>query len=152
MKLRNKPNKEKEPENGLLSEEKREKLRETRRYALLTVLNTVVIYGLYVILLNAIPRYTVVIVSVYLVALLAISVCYVCYNRGFSRKNLTVEMLPSTWSEDEKTRFLEDGVERLKKSKWCLTVIIPFVFTFFMDLFYFYIYLEHLAPIFGDLF
>lgn len=128
------------------------RLRENRPYIVWTFVNTVLFYGTYVVLLGLIPESSTVILTVYLVLLAAFSFGYVFYNRGFTRKNLTVEMLPPTWSEDEKREYVEDGQRRMKRSKWCITVIFPLVFTFFMDLFYLFIYLEYFAPIFGELF
>ena len=69
-------------------------------------------------------------------AITAVSVIgYVVYNRGFSRKGITAEMLPSTWSEEEKTRFIEDAQSRAKKSQWLLFIAFAFIFTFAFDAF-----------------
>jgi hypothetical protein len=62
------------------------------------------------------------------------SIGYVVYNRGFSRRGITVEMLPDTMSPEEKAEFIADGEKRLKKSKWALTIILPFLFTFVYEL------------------
>ena len=64
---------------------------------------------------------------VYMVLFAAFTFSYVIYNRGFSRKNLTPDMLPDTWSYKEKLDFIEDGQVRLEKSKWMLTVLIPLI-------------------------
>ena len=69
-------------------------------------------------------------------AITAISVIgYVVYNRGFSRKGLTLEMLPSAWSDEEKTRFIEDGRKRSQRSQWLLVIAFAFIFTFAFDAF-----------------
>ena len=69
-------------------------------------------------------------------AITAISVIgYVVYNRGFSRKGLTAEMLPSAWSDEEKTRFIEDGRKRSQRSQWLLVIAFAFIFTFAFDAF-----------------
>jgi hypothetical protein len=52
---------------------------------------------------------------------------YVIYNRGFSRKGVTIDMLPPEWTPEKKTEFIEDGKRRLEKSKWVLTVLIPLI-------------------------
>ena len=141
-----------ETENELLPSDAAEKRRRRVIYLIVTALNTVAIYGLYVILISAFPRYSVTIASVYMIALAIVSFGYVFYNRGFSRKNVTIEMLPDTWSEEEKHEYLSSAAERLQSSKWVLTILVPLIFTFFMELFIFYIYEPHLAPIFGNLF
>ena len=64
---------------------------------------------------------------VYIVVFAAFAFSYVIYNRGFSRRNLTPEMLPPSWSYEKKTEFIEDGKTRLVKSKWMLTVLIPLI-------------------------
>lgn len=64
---------------------------------------------------------------VYMVVFAAFMFAYVIYNRGFSRRNLTTDMLPDTWSYKEKLDFIEDGQARLERSKWMLTVIIPLI-------------------------
>ena len=64
---------------------------------------------------------------VYMVVFAAFMFAYVIYNRGFSRRNLTTDMLPDRWSYKEKLDFIEDGQARLERSKWMLTVIIPLI-------------------------
>lgn len=61
-------------------------------------------------------------------------VAYLIYNRGFSRKNVTIDMLPRSWDEEKKREFIEDGEMRIKKSKPLLIVIIAFVFTYAIEL------------------
>ena len=58
---------------------------------------------------------------------------YVIYNRGFSRRGVTPEMLPDTMSDEEKAEFIEDGRRRLLRSRPLLMVIVAFAFTFIMD-------------------
>ncbi len=58
---------------------------------------------------------------------------YVIYNRGFSRKGLTPEMLPDTMSAEQKEEFIEDGKRRLRKSRPLLIVVVAFAFTFLVD-------------------
>jgi hypothetical protein len=76
----------------------------------------------------------------------------VIYNRGFSRHNVTVEMLPSSWSEEQKLDYINDAKIRKEKSMWCLTIIFPLVFTFFMDMAYLFIYDPYFAPVIEKLF
>lgn len=152
MRRKHTQNQGEELENGLLTDEKEQKRKENRKYAIVILVNTVVIYGLYVILIELFPAFSEWILAAYLVALSVISVVYVVYNRAFTRKNLTVEMLPLTWSEAEKIEYIEDGKRRMKKSKWCITLIFPLGFTFFMDIFYLFIYQEYFAPVIGKLF
>ena len=69
-------------------------------------------------------------------AITAVSVIgYVIYNRGFSRNGITREMLPLEWSEEEKTKFIEDAKIRSERSRWLLIVAFAFLFTFAFDAF-----------------
>lgn len=65
---------------------------------------------------------------------------YVIYNRGFSRKNVTLEMLPESWSDEEKSDFIESGKIRLRKSRWMLVPIFAFLFTFAVDVFELFVF------------
>ena len=69
----------------------------------------------------------------YLVAATVVILTYVIYNRGFSRKGLTEDMLPDTMTKEEKKEFIEDGEHRIKRSRPLLIVIFAFVFTFVFD-------------------
>lgn len=60
---------------------------------------------------------------------------YVIYNRGFSRKGITEDMLPQTWSTEEKTKFIEDAKRRMERSRWLLFIAFAFIFTFAFDAF-----------------
>lgn len=101
------------------------------KLALIVVINTIIIFGFYRLMLNF--YYFEIVMGVYL-ALTAIAVfSYVIYNRGFTRRNLTPDMLPEEWSEEQKLAYISDGERRLQKSKWMLTVIFPLVLTFLFD-------------------
>ena len=75
-----------------------------------------------------------IVLTVYMTVATACILAYVIYNRGFSRKGITADMLPKEWSEEKKTAFIEDGNTRIKKSKPLLIVIIAFIFTFVIEL------------------
>ena len=66
----------------------------------------------------------------------AFLIAYVIYNRAFTRKNVTVEMLPDTMTHDKKQEYVADGKRRLEKSKWMLSVIIPLLVTIALDAIY----------------
>ena len=72
----------------------------------------------------------------YWVALAAFFVVFFVYNRAFSRKGITVEMLPDSWSAEQKNEFVEDAKQRLEKSKWMLAVIIPLFVPIMIDALY----------------
>ena len=67
---------------------------------------------------------------VYTVIAAASTLGYVIYNRGFSRRGVTKEMLPDTWSDEKKENFIADGARRMKRSRPLLIVAFAFCFTF----------------------
>lgn len=97
----------------------------------LLVLVTAVVFAVYRCLLNF--YYFEAVLIGYMVAATALIAGYLIYNRGLSRRGLTAEMLPGSWSEEKKKQFMEDGERRFQKSKWLLIPIFAFLFTFFYD-------------------
>ena len=69
----------------------------------------------------------------YMVALAVLAFIYIVYNRAFSRKGVTEEMLPPEWDVEKKREFIEDGKRRLKKSRPLLIICFAFSFTFIFD-------------------
>ena len=73
------------------------------------------------------------IMFVYLAVGAALGLYYVIYNRGFIGKNATPDMLPDTMTLAEKQAFLQDAKDRLHRSRWVLTILIPIILTFIAD-------------------
>ena len=73
------------------------------------------------------------IMFIYLAAGAALGLYYVIYNRGFVGKNATPDMLPNTMTLAEKQAFLQDAKDRLHRSRWVLTILIPIILTFFIE-------------------
>lgn len=140
----------KKSDRDLPTEEAARKKRENLLYLVVILLNSILFYGVFAVLTQFPFWMTVEIV--YLVLLVAFGAFYVVYNRGFTRKNVTVDMLPDTMSEEEKEAYVSDGERRLRKSKWCITILFPLIFTFFMDIFYLFIYEPHFSETFAGLF
>ena len=76
---------------------------------------------------------------VYLVLGTVSALGYVLYNRGFSRKDLTADMLPADWSDEKKTSFLEDGERRMKRSRWVLILAFAIFATLAVDIIELYV-------------
>ncbi len=93
------------------------------------------------------PVIAYVLMIVYFVAFAAILIAYIVYNRGFVNKNVTVEMLPADWSEARKVAFVEDNRRRIEKSRWMVTLIIPFATVFLVDSIYLFIWDPMIAPL-----
>ena len=116
--------------------------REKKRLAAYLVINTVLLSVLYFVLQGGgFPAH-----YVYVAVGAVLGFAYVIYNRGFVGKNATPDMLPDTMTAEEKQAFIENGKERMKKSEWMLTLLLPVVVAVLLDFVYlfFYPYLEAL--------
>lgn len=76
-------------------------------------------------------------------------IAYIAYNRAFTRKGITMDMLPDTWTEEKKRYYVEDGERRMKRSRWMLSVIIPFLVTFIAEALLLFIWSGFLENIFS---
>ena len=85
----------------------------------------------------------------YFVAFAALLVTYLAYNRAFVNKDVTVDMLPAEWSDEKKQKFVEDTRRRAEKSRWMVTVIIPFAVVFMTEFLYLYVWEGWLAEFFS---
>ena len=91
------------------------------------------VYRLFLVPDTPLYRYYPYVMWVYMIILTVFVLVYIFYNRAFSRNGITVDMLPSEWSEEKKTEFVASGEQRKKRSKWMLMVIIAFLATFLVD-------------------
>lgn len=73
-------------------------------------------------------------------------VTYIAYNRAFTRKGITVEMLPDTMTREQKEEYVKDGQSRLEKSEWMLMVIIPLLVTFAAEALYLFVWTGLFEP------
>ena len=94
---------------------------------------SVFVFWLYRTLMNY--YYFELVLIAYMVIATVFLFAYVIYNRGFSRKGITKDMLPTDWSEERKEEFLCSAAKRLRHSRWMLVIILAFIFTFMLDAF-----------------
>ncbi len=95
------------------------------------------------------PLYAVMIA--YSVAFAAILITYLAYNRAFVNKDVTVDMLPDDWSEEKKQRFVDDNRRRAERSRWMVTLIIPFAIVFMVEAVYLFVWDGVLSEFFKGL-
>lgn len=107
-----------------------------KKLLLLLLVNCIVFIGLYRFLISTALTFTVqkVVVITYMVAAAVLILVYVIYNRGFSLRGVTADMLPDTMTEKEKDDCIADAAEREKRSKWMMTFIIPILLALLIDL------------------
>ena len=94
---------------------------------------TMAVFFSYRLLLELFVEYSLYILIGYTGVATVLIFWYILYNRGFSRKGVTADMLPADWSEEMKTEFIEDGERRLRKSRPLLIACFAFAFTFIAD-------------------
>ncbi len=113
-----------------------EKEREARKLMLMLLGNSVLIIAAYFVF-NALQFAPIFFIYMGISALLIL--IYVIYNRGFVYKNVTVDMLPDTLSDEQKRAVLDNAARRLRDSRWMLTLILPFVLAFMLDALYLFL-------------
>ncbi len=110
------------------------------RYLVLLIINTVLFFSVYKVLLYYAELtdetfYSFCVMLLYMALLVGFVLGYLIYNRFLYRKNLTPEDLPNTMTYEEKEAFLADGKRRLERSRWMMLIIFPLVITFLFDTF-----------------
>ena len=113
--------------------------KKNKKYILPLILNTILFFAVYSVLVRLSETVMMVTLWTYFALTIGFCVVYILYNRGFSRMNVTPEMLPSSMSIEEKEAFIHDGKVRLEKSKWMLLIIFPLLMTFILDVLGIYI-------------
>lgn len=104
------------------------------KLVLLLFFNTVLLFGIYCYFVMR--KNVNWLFWLYYIALAAVGLAYIIYNRGFSRDKLTAADLPLSWSEEKKAEFIAERDERKRKSKWLLTILFPLCLTIFFDVMY----------------
>ena len=107
------------------------KQKEAQKNLIITFINTIIFVGIYYYC-DTIEFYPA--IYIYLAVLTVTGLGYIIYNRGFSRENVTPAMLPDSMSDEEKAEFFSSRDKRKQQSKWMLTIIIPCVIKFLLDM------------------
>ena len=123
--------------------EKKEKRKKKIKTAIVTAIITLAVLVIYFLSLELSPLlYSIlginvfpIVICIYMIVLTLLVVVYIVYNRGFSRRGVTPEMLPDSWSDEKKEEFIENGKRRLNDSRWMLIFIFAFLVTFLVDAF-----------------
>lgn len=121
-------------ESRSLSNQKKKISPQTKKLLLLTLLCTALLFGFYMFAQYQIGGlFSFVVFCIYAFLCAAFVLAYIIYNRGFSRKNLTLDRLPDYMTFAEKEEYIEDGKRRISQSRWLLVVIFPLMFSLFVD-------------------
>ena len=107
---------------------------ETKKRVAVLVMNTLILTFIYFGSMGINQPILALIVNVgYWVVLAVLAIVYVVYNRGFTQKNITFEMLPDSWDAEKKDKYISDAQKRDGRSRWMLTVIIPIMIPIMLD-------------------
>ena len=101
------------------------------KYLIPTAVITAVMFIVYRALLNRF--YYEGVLTVYMAITTALLIGYLVYNRGFSRRGVTEEMLPADWSEEKKREFIDSARERFARSRWLLVLLAAMLLVFVID-------------------
>ena len=109
---------------------------EKKRLAKYLALNTVMMVALYFLLQKiGFPIH-----YVYVGLGGVLGLYYVIYNRGFAGKDAIPDMLPSTMTYEEKLDFIEKSKQRMRKSQWVLTLLLPIIVALMLDMLYLFLW------------
>jgi hypothetical protein len=120
--------------NGEARDPAREK--EARQLMLTLLGNSALILTVYFVL-NQLEFWPIFFIYMGISAVLII--IYVIYNKGFAYRDVTADMLPDTMTPEQKAAILQDAKDRLRRSRWMLTLILPFVVAFMLDALYLFV-------------
>ena len=121
---------------------------ETKKRAAILVLNTIILIVIYFGTMGLEqPILSFIVTGGYWLAFAGFTIAYIMYNRGFTQKGITPEMLPDFWDTAKKTEYIEAAEKRRKGSRWMLSVIIPIMIPIALDAIYLFTW-----PIVQDLF
>ncbi len=82
---------------------------------------------------------------IYVAIGLVMAFAYVIYNRGMAGRHITPDMLPEAMTDAEKDAFIQGVKERMQKSRWVLTLLLPVIVTIAVDTFYMLVLKEFFA-------
>jgi uncharacterized membrane protein (DUF485 family) len=121
-----------------------------RQLAISLVVNSLILLFVYygAMAINQ-PILSIIVTLGYMLVFGGFLIAYVAYNRAFTRKEITPQMLPDDWSLEKKQEYINDGKRRMEKSRWMLSVIIPFLVTFMAEALYLFVWTGWLENFFN---
>jgi uncharacterized membrane protein (DUF485 family) len=113
----------------------------SRQLAISLAINSILLLFVYYGAMGLnIPIISIIVTWGYMLVFGGFLIAYIAYNRAFTRKEITADMLPESWSDQQKQDYINDGKIRMEKSRWMLSVIIPFLVTFMAEALYLFVW------------
>lgn len=133
-----------------LPSRKKELSPKMRQLAISLVINSAILLFVYygAMAIN-VPIISMIVTWGYMLVFGGFLIAYIAYNRAFTRKEITVEMLPDDWPLEKKQEYINDGKLRAERSRWMLSVIIPFLVTFMAEALYLFVWTGWLENLFN---
>ena len=122
----------------------------TRQLAISLAINSILLLFVYYGAMGLnIPILSMIVTWGYMLVFGGFLVAYIAYNFAFTRRDMTLEMLPDSWSLEKKQEYLGEGKLREQKSRWMLSVIIPFLVVFMAEALYLFVWTGWLENMFN---
>lgn len=96
-----------------------------------------------------IPVLSYCITGLYMIALAVMAIVYIAYNYAFTRNDISLDDLPSDWSDEKKQEYISRVAQHKQSSRWMLFVIFPLAVTFIADFLYLYVWDGFLSNLFS---
>lgn len=96
-----------------------------------------------------VPIISFIVTGLYMLGLGVFVIVYIAYNYAFTRKDVTMQMLPDDWSDEKKTEYIQKGIDRKQKSRWMIFIIFPLIVTFIVDILYLFVWESWLYQLFS---
>ena len=107
--------------------------RAAKRKMLFLLLNFLLVFVTYRVLLSFEGTVGLVVTPAYLVITAVLAIAYFVVNRGFGNPVTDADVLPSGWSAAEKCAYVEAAARRHEKARGILLWLLPFVVTLMLD-------------------
>lgn len=107
--------------------------RSAKRKMLFLLLNFLLVFVLYRVLLSFEGAVGLAVTVAYLLITAGLAVAYFIVNRGFGKPVTDGDALPPSWSAAEKCAYIEEAARRHEKARGILLWLLPFVVTMMLD-------------------
>ncbi len=107
--------------------------RAAKRKVLFLLLNFLLVFVAYRVLLSFEGTIGLVVTVAYLLITAVLAVAYFVVNRGFGNPVTDPDLLPASWSAAEKCAYAEEAARRHEKARGILLWLLPFVVTLMLD-------------------
>ena len=110
-----------------------EKSKRPWKRVLQLIVSSIIVVGIYITGVNMELKW---VIYLYYAAMLVLGLAFLLLNRGLDTTLPTPDILPDSWTDEQKAVFIAKEKKRKKMAKNLLLVLIPLLLTFAFDLLY----------------